>query len=71
MLRGKLDAIDGSLLPEEAIEELASVDAGLIDALGAEATAALRERGAALSIPDAVASVRAHADRVLSEEALG
>jgi predicted ATPase/class 3 adenylate cyclase len=71
VLRGKLDAIDRSLLPEEAIEDLASIDAGLVDALGAEATAAVRERGAALSNSDAVAYVRAHADRVLSEETLG
>jgi hypothetical protein len=68
VLRGKTEAItDSDLVPEEAIEDLATIDAGLVDAFGAEVNATLRERGNALSIPDAVAYLRANADRVLSE----
>src|SRR5262249_9092486 len=69
VLRGVTDAITYlSVIPEEAIEGLANIDAGLADAFGAEVAATLRERGAALSIPDAVAYLRAQADRVLSED---
>jgi hypothetical protein len=50
------------------LEMLAATDAALLEILGEQRLAALRERGAALEIGDAVAYLRAEADQALHQD---
>ena len=54
--------------PEWWMERAASTEAALLEGLGEERLASLRERGAALEPAEAVAYLRAEADRVLTDE---
>ena len=72
VLQGAADVrTDRSWLPAWAIELVTSTDAALLARLGEERLAELRARGASLDHADAVAYLRAEAERVLGDESLG
>jgi len=68
VLIGKADAMMDRFGPDWVLEMSAATDAALLDALGEEDVRALADRGAALTVADAVAYLRTEAERVLATQ---
>jgi hypothetical protein len=66
VLFGKSDAMTTRWGPDWALEMLTATDAALLEALGEQQVAALAAHGAALDLAEAVAYLRAEADRTLA-----
>jgi tetratricopeptide (TPR) repeat protein len=66
VLFGKANAIQQRWGPDTTLEMFAATDAALLETLGEQQVATLAKRGAALDITDAVAYLRAEADRALA-----
>ncbi len=65
VLLGNANAMTEPWVPDWIVDIRAATDAALLEALGEQHLATLTARGAALDITDAVAYLRAEADRTL------